>query len=243
MVLALTISKFDNYFLSLIDHSAKMTKKKPKFGALPMMNMPRKSHETSKPSPRPERSVVKCDEVLLPHSYYKGFSELCQRVKSLKSLGDWSLKIFDDRIVLKKMVDPYVLPHLEIIMDDSLGFTVKVFGSYLPEDHPLYLCYCRTVRNITVSNLITQLEGYKLCDGVSTMELNGKLYHHVIPLSHDTFGEEEEQQFPHKGFWRAKGCFLLCEQGVVCCECEEFTCYAENARKLKESRPAKPAHI
>ena len=190
----MTISKFDNFNFSLIDQSAKMTKKKPKFGALPKLNMPKKSHESSKPSPRPERSVVKCNEGPLPHSYYKGFSGLCQRVKSLKSLGDWSLKIFEDKIVLKKTVHPYVLPRLEIIMDDSLGFTVKVFGSYLPEDHPLYLDYRRTVRNITVSNLIRQLEGYRLCDGVSIMELNGKLYHHVIPLSHDTFGEEEEQQ-------------------------------------------------
>ena len=75
------------------------------------------------------------------------------------------------------------------------------------------------------------------------MELNGKLYHHVIPLSHDTFGEEEEQQFPHKGFWRAKGCFLLCQQRVVCCECDEFMCCSENARKSKENRSAKPAHV
>ena len=120
---------------------------------------------------------------------------------------------------------------------------MKVFGSYLPEDHPLYLDYRRTVRNITVSNLIRQLEGYRLCDGVSIMELNGKLYHHVIPLSHDTFGEEEEQQFPHKGFWRAKGCFLLCQQRVVCCECDEFMCCSENARKSKENRSAKPAHV
>lgn len=60
--------------------------------------------------------------------------------------------------MLKKTVHPYVLPRLEIIMDDSLGFTVKVFGSYLPEDHPLYLDYHRTVRNITVSNLIRQLK-------------------------------------------------------------------------------------
>lgn len=226
-----------------IYQSAKMTKKKPKFGALPKLNMPKKSHESSKPSPRPERSVVKCNEGPLPHSYYKGFSELCQRVKSLKSLGDWSLKIFEDKIVLKKTVHPYVLPRLEIIMDDSLGFTVKVFCSYLPEDHPLYLDYRRTVRNITVSNLIRQLEGYRLCDGVSIMELNGKLYHHVIPLSHDTFGEEEEQQFPHKGFWRAKGCFLMCQQHVVCCECDEFMSCSENARKSKESRSAKPAHV
>ena len=112
MVLGLTISKFDNFIFSLIDQSAKMTKKKPKFGALPKLNMPKKSHESSKPSPRPERSVVKCNEGPLPHSCYKGFSELCQRVKSLKSLGDCSLKIFEDKIVLKKTVHPYVLPRL-----------------------------------------------------------------------------------------------------------------------------------
>ena len=29
---------------------------------------------------------------------------------------------------LKKMLDPYELPQLEIVVDDSLGFTVKVFG-------------------------------------------------------------------------------------------------------------------
>ena len=80
MVLGLTISKFDNFIFSLIDQSMKMTKKKPKFGALPKLNMPKKSHESSKPSPRPERSVVKCNEGPLPHSCYKGFSELCQRV-------------------------------------------------------------------------------------------------------------------------------------------------------------------
>ena len=33
--------------------SAKMTKKKPRFGALPTLTMPKKSHETEKPVPRP----------------------------------------------------------------------------------------------------------------------------------------------------------------------------------------------
>lgn len=59
-----------------------------------------------------------------------------------------------------------MLQHLEIAMDESLGFAVNVFGSYLPKDHPLYLNQGRTVRKITVSNLLRQLEGYKLFDGV-----------------------------------------------------------------------------
>ena len=32
--------------------SAKMTKKRPKFGVLPTLNMPQKSHQSEKPAPR-----------------------------------------------------------------------------------------------------------------------------------------------------------------------------------------------
>lgn len=67
-------------------HSAKMTKKRPKFGALPMMNMPRKSRETSKlSSPRPERSVVKCNEARLPHSCYKDTRDFQSSASELKA--------------------------------------------------------------------------------------------------------------------------------------------------------------
>lgn len=41
-----------------IFHSQKMTKKKPRFGAIPKLNMPKRSHDTVKPTPIPGRSVV-----------------------------------------------------------------------------------------------------------------------------------------------------------------------------------------
>ena len=68
------------------------------------------------------------------------------------------------------------------------------------------------MQNVTMSNLVKELEGYKLCNGVQTLELTSKLFHHVVPINHDTVSEheeeeaaeeEEQQQFPHKGFWRA----------------------------------------
>ena len=37
---------------------AKMTKKKPRFGALPTLNMPTTSHECEKPTPRQPRHIV-----------------------------------------------------------------------------------------------------------------------------------------------------------------------------------------
>ena len=72
-----------------------MTKKKPQFGALPTLNMPEKSPEMTKPTPRPGRSVVKDYEQLSSSSvYYKTFNELCQRVKGLKTINNWNHKLF-----------------------------------------------------------------------------------------------------------------------------------------------------
>ena len=68
------------------------------------------------------------------------------------------------------------------------------------------------MQNVTISNLVKELERYKQCNGVRTLELTSKLFHHVVPINHDTVSEheeeeaaeeEEQQQFPHKGFWRA----------------------------------------
>jgi len=143
-----------------------MTKKKPRFGALPTLNMPAKSRKTTKPTPRPGRSVVKdCEQPSSRSAYYKTFSELCQRLKGLKSINDWQQKLFVDRLVLRKHVERFLLPELEIIIDESqsLCFTVKVFGSFLVEDHDLYLRYRRTMHNVTVSVLVKELEAYKLC--------------------------------------------------------------------------------
>ena len=161
-----------------------MTKKKLRIGALPKRQMPRKSHQSSQPTPRHERSVVK-DVVEIPAStsFYSTFQEFSQRAKSLNTICDWMSKFSVDKAVFKKMTEPYMLPQFEIIVDDGLGFTLKVYGCYLVEDHPLYLEYRRSMQNVTMSNLVKDLEGYKLCNGVQTLELTSKLFHHVVPIN------------------------------------------------------------
>lgn len=58
-------------------------------------------------------------------------------MKSLKSLNEWSYKTFSDRLVIRKELEQFLLPKLEICIDNSLGFTVKMFGSFLVDDHEL----------------------------------------------------------------------------------------------------------
>ena len=159
-----------------------MIKKKARFGALPKLSMPKKTHETSKPEQRPERTIVR-DLIKKLQVHYKTFTEFCQRLTKLKSLQNWNIGTFSDRAVLKQVEIPYVLPKFEIVVDDSLAFTVRVYGCYFPEDHPVYLDYRRTVRNISIRSLAELLgENYSLCCGVDTLEMTSTLFHHVVPM-------------------------------------------------------------
>ena len=178
-----------------------MIKKKPKFGAIPKLHMPQKSHESTKPPPRPARTVVKdLGTKEQPSACYRDFPKFCRRMKVLKSLDKWESKNLSDRVVLKKNEIPFLLPKIEIIVDDSLGFTVKVFGCYLPEDHSVYVEYRRTVRNVAIWKLVKPVEEYKLCSGVTTFELTSKLFHHVIPINEDSLEDgDQNQPFPNKG--------------------------------------------
>lgn len=81
------------------------------------------------------------------------------------------------------------------------------------------------------------------CGAVNASEMTSKLYHHVIPLNQDLVVDENSQQFPHEGYWRAKGCLLLCEQDSACVTCTEYLVSARSSSNVKERRQLKPAHV
>jgi hypothetical protein len=98
------------FFFSFSVESDKMVKKKPKFGAIPTLNMPKRVHDTVTPAPRPPRTVVKEDSCKLSFTRdqenskcYKSIKELCKRVETLKVTKDWASEKLDDRLILKKI--------------------------------------------------------------------------------------------------------------------------------------------
>lgn len=220
-----------------------MTRKKPRFGALPTLNMPSRSHESSKPAARPyrDRKVVHDDITTAPKSIYNSFAEFCLRASVVKTLSSWECRTLTEKFVMKKMCEPFLIPEKEIIVDDGLGFTVKVFGCFLPQDHPIYLRYKRSMTNVTISVLVKELESYKMCCGVKTTELSGKLFHHVIPADQE---DEDKSQFGHNGYWRTTGCWLLSsENETICSTCTDHMKDVHNAHKVKKRKLDKPAHI
>ena len=180
------------------------------------MNMLQKSHHTKKPPPRAARSVVK-DLPLEPANKwcYNSFSELCKRVHGLKSITEWNLQELKDRIILKKSNHLFLLPEIELMINDSLGFTISIFGWHLPEDHDLYGNNLRSVTKITVSDLVKDLEKSYICPGVNLTERCHDVLPHVIPkLSGDPLFEDPGCSFPHEEFWRRKICSVIAAPGI-----------------------------
>ena len=91
-----------------------------------------------------------------------------------------------DRILIQFFTKPITLPQFEIIVDDSLGFTVSLYGWFLPETHLLYYNYRRSIRNVNITELVTKIKSYFICKGVScTYNTNNKIIRHSVPKFHE----------------------------------------------------------
>ena len=222
-----------------------MTLKKPKFGALPTINMPQKSVTARPVIPRKPRSVVKdhSQDAEKKRAIYKDFGELCKRVQSLKTLNGYTVNILEDRIEIRNYKESLLLPELEVVIDDSLGFTLKVYGFYLPDDHKLYSKYFRSVTNTSVANLVKEIESHIVCHGVNAT-ISAHVVHHIIPKSVDHLTVEDNvNSFPHEEYWRVKDCEILCSGLDQCASCSKFVQTEEKSKMVKQRKLTEPAHI
>ena len=141
--------------------------KKIKGGELPTLNIPKKSIDSLTSPPRITAAISKREEFqqLLefsppstPSNAYKDFSDFRKRVSNL-SLGEtWKVQWIERIIVVKS----YVLPKFDIFVEDSLYFTIRVFGWMLMDGHEFYTKYQRSFLNVTFSKFIVDLAQLQL---------------------------------------------------------------------------------
>ena len=138
-----------------------------------------------------------------------------------------------------------MLLEIQIMIDDSLGFTIYVYGWLLPEDHELYSTNLRSVTNITVSDLVKSTGTLSICPGVKPFELSSSILHHVIPKSVDPLlnDDDDGSSFPHQEYWRTRGCAVLFDNGKQCCSCHHYPHKSELSHMAKQKKLAEPAHL
>ena len=88
--------------------------------------------------------------------------------------------VSEDVVTLSEHVDLFAVPKFRIKIDDSLAYTIQIFVWLLPEDHKLYKTCKRSIKNMTISNLIYKLKNVNIYLGTDTRELTGKLTDQVI---------------------------------------------------------------
>ena len=76
-----------------------------------------------------------------------------------------------------------MLPEFEIFADPSLWFSLSVFGWLLTDDHDLYRNHGRYFANVTLSNLIQEIEQSLYCKGIDApgFAAAALVQRHIIP--------------------------------------------------------------
>ena len=142
----------------------------------------------------------------------------------------------------EKIHNEFLYPQIKAIVDDGLGFIVKLDLAVHYRMITLYIFTTKTV-NITLKNLVKELKAYKLCCGVLWNKLNGKFFHYVIPIC--ATNKYNNNPFPNKGYWRIKGCLLQSDDdgGDVCDGCDQFSSSVEIANCTKTQHLSPPVQV
>ena len=200
-----------------------------KLEAIPTQNLPIKSHDSIKPPERRHINIVK-DMVVestenIKKPAYKDWTEFCNRVQKLK-LHQWNIKFNDDSSAhFQHREKPYLVPKFEVIINDSLEFTCVVFGWSLPNVSCIYKHYMRSLRNITISELLKEMLSYHVCRGIdnNVNVINSTIVSHTIPCELNPTQLSDGKPNNDVRFQREKNCFIIVnEPGQQCQSCHLF---------------------
>lgn len=216
--------------------------------------MPRKSIETPKTTERKPRSVVR-DYPIIERVCYKDLQDFKNKLHKLKTIKDWEISTSEDEVILSKKSKNYnlALPYITIIIDNGLGFTIQIFNWSIPEDHIIYKCYKRSMRNITISNLINVCMEKAMCSGIKSDIRSNSVISQAIPKSRETLdiGEEESLKAlsPYESvtFFRVNSCEILIEghyqQEVQCPSCIDHDIITNSQKRVNVKKLNQPAKL
>ncbi|XP_047137374.1 uncharacterized protein LOC124813866 [Hydra vulgaris] len=201
----------------------KTGRKTLRLGVVPTLNLPVKSHPTTKPTERRHLNIVKDRTTINKNAYkpvYNTFEEFKMRIQKLK-LNEWEISIFDETVLFKHMENPFLLSKFEVFVDTSLDYSCIVFGWSLPVCTELYKLHSRSLKNITISLLLQELLSYNICDGIRNISSTDLLLHTVsckTNFNHIIDGSPPEV----KTYFRSSDCFVCVKGQNQCLACENF---------------------
>ena len=133
-------------------------------GSLPTHFIATSSHKPQGPAER--RQLVRKNEVILPILYkYRDFKELERDLSKVKA--PWVILYHTHNSLIFGLVNTFGDVTLEVSVDESLGFVVEGGFKEIPDDHPIYKKYKRTVSKKQINVLLNEISQWKQCQGIT----------------------------------------------------------------------------
>ncbi|XP_065645886.1 uncharacterized protein LOC136076375 [Hydra vulgaris] len=223
----------------------KNKRKTLKLLAIPTKNLPKKSHKKSQHPGRKHQHIVqdRASDKILNSKCFKSFLEFKNRANKLKLTDNWMVTHHEKTTSFKKFTKPFLVPTYEIIVDESLVYSCVVLGWVLQSDDYFIKQYLGSVKNVFISDLITEIENFKVCLGLTNIT-SSELICHYVSTEISSTGLQAGLSV-HKHYLRPKNCDILCSllsENNICSKCSNFEkkFYKQLAQKNKTSTvPAK----
>ena len=87
----------------------------------------------------------------------------------------------ENKLTFKYFSKPYLIPKFQIIIDESLEFTLAAYSQLPLDDHEFYKLLKRSVRNSELHKIFSEIQSYQLCDSVKNSAGNTSINIHFIP--------------------------------------------------------------
>ena len=211
---------YERHFADEDIERTKTGQKSLRLEAVPTKHLPAKSQDKPKIERRELVRNENLDFQVSDKHCYQNFDEFCSRVQRLQ-LTNWDININKDIVNLRKLISPYTLPYCDITIDVSLESTIVILGWILPDTHSLYKTFCRSVRNVTLSELLKRIIALNLCCGVNIETYSEKVISHVIPCNINLDDIDPNNPFPRKLYQRPVDCIVL-NDNLLCNICKSY---------------------
>ena len=181
------------------------------------------SHFSTLTKPRASaEKIIEKKNIMLPETnkatnFYQTFNKFCNRILQLKLPNAWSIKTANNLAHIYKEDDDHELNHTDIYVDESLSFTIPIHANLIPSQHKIYSMYEKSVKYVTLTNLIKHLLTFNTCSGVTNEKAKKCEVLHSVPKK---FSPNQLFNNPTI-FYRSSDC-LISRQSQICDKCKKF---------------------
>ena len=148
-------------------------------------------------------------------AYYADLHEFKKRISSIKLPDDWQISDRQNHIFQK--IKSYEISSVDIYVDEDLKFIIRKFSWCIPLDHEIYTKYKKTMKNITLSNLIKVISYYNICSGIKDDQAKKTAICHSVPKTFD-FSQNSSVPFLQVTFGHSISCVLLIDKPNENCQ-------------------------